>query len=102
MDKFRLAKATLEDYLYPTLTTPSQHRLEEDMIVAIEAIEKQIPLKVAYAVRSDGEYDKSLPYCYKCGNKVKDQLYCENCGQKLDYSGYQDTKDIMMAILEGK
>lgn len=51
--------------------------------LAISSCEKQIPMKVKHPINSDGEENKKVTYCYKCGTNVKNQLYCHNCGQKL-------------------
>lgn len=62
--------------------------VEEAILVACEAMEKQVPKKLERnAVGSI--------YC-KCGivlntkNKMKVLYYCHNCGQKIDWSGITD------------
>ena len=46
-------------------------------VMAIEALEKQIPKKVI--VRGLGQR-----YCLVCGFGGANDLYCRKCGQKLD------------------
>lgn len=58
----------------------------EEMNIAIEALEKQIPCKLAPKSSKKAE----LPVCGKC-NGIMDLMqgelnYCHNCGQKIDWS----------------
>lgn len=50
---------------------------KEAMLIAMEAVNKQIPQKIVKAK------DKSQQ-CPKCGSLVNGQ-YCKNCGQRLNY-----------------
>ena len=54
----------------------------EENLVAIEALEKQIPKK------PDFTEDKEFALCPCCNGKglLNKQKYCDNCGQKLDWS----------------
>ena len=71
----------------PLNTTKGE--LAEAMRMAIQALEKQVPIKV----KNSGE---SIPfewYCPDCGELLCDDgykdtyiKYCEHCGQKLDWS----------------
>lgn len=56
----------------------------EEMNIVIEALEKQIPCKLAPKTSKKAE----LPVCGKC-NSVMDVMqgelnYCPNCGQAID------------------
>lgn len=58
----------------------------EEMKIAIEALGKQIPCKLAPKSSNKAE----LPVCGKC-NSIMDLAqgelnYCPNCGQKIDWS----------------
>lgn len=57
----------------------------EEMNIVIEALEKEIPCKLAPKSSKKSE----LPVCGKC-NSVMDVMqgelnYCPNCGQKIDW-----------------
>ncbi len=55
--------------------------------MAIEALEKQMPRKVAADIYDDGE----VSHICLCGAEVKEnQAYCDVCGQALDWSGEDD------------
>jgi len=54
--------------------------------IAIDAIEKQIPMKVRNPIDANGKYNKLVTYCYSCGETVKNMKHCCNCGQRLDWS----------------
>ena len=62
----------------------------ESLVLAIQAIEKQIPLKPQ--LESDGYSDGELVYdtwiCPKCGEDYEidfhDYKYCPECGQRID------------------
>ena len=55
-------------------------------IVAIEALEKQIPKK---PLNQSDEYDRTYGNCPCCGEMVVDYpddfRVCSNCGQRLDW-----------------
>ena len=58
----------------------------EEMNIAIETLEKQIPCKLAPKSSKKSE----LPVCGKC-NSIMDVVqgelnYCPNCGQAIDWS----------------
>ncbi len=58
----------------------------EEMKIVIEALDKQIPCKLAPKSSKKAE----LPVCGKC-NSIMDLMqgelnYCPNCGQKIDWS----------------
>lgn len=66
-------------------TPDGQLLLALDM--AIEALEKQMPRKVAADIYDDGE----VSHICLCGAEVKEnQAYCDVCGQALDWSGEDD------------
>lgn len=55
--------------------------------MAIEALEKQMPKKVAADIYDDGE----VSHICLCGAEVEEnQAYCDVCGQALDWSGEDD------------
>lgn len=58
------------------------NEIEEAFIVAIEALEKQLPKKPIMTE------DKQFALCYCCNGKglLDKQVYCDNCGQKIDWS----------------
>ena len=53
--------------------------------LAIDALEKQIPMKVRHPIDADGQYNKLVTYCFSCGETIKDMKYCYNCGQKFNW-----------------
>ena len=65
-------------------------RVLEPLNIAVEATEKQIPLKPQ--LESDGYSDGELVYdtwiCPKCGEDYEidchDYKYCPECGQRID------------------
>ena len=61
--------------------------------MAIQALEKQIPMKVLYSY--DDTVDENWCSCPICCSGLgwyhgKHYKYCMNCGQKLDWSGGLD------------
>ncbi len=51
--------------------------------MAIEALEKQVPKKVA----ADIYYDGAVSHICLCGAEVEEnQAYCDVCGQMIDWS----------------
>ena len=42
-------------------------------------------MKVKCPIDANNEYNKSVTYCFSCGETVKDMKYCCNCGQRLDW-----------------
>ena len=65
----------------------------EAIKIAIQALEKQVPMKV----KNSGEripFERYCPACVEllCDDGYKDTYikYCEHCGQKLDWSGGVD------------
>ena len=51
--------------------------------MAIEALEKQVPKKVAANIYDDGE----VSHICLCGAEVEEnQAYCDVCGQMIDWS----------------
>lgn len=63
--------------------------LQESIDVAIQALEKQIPLKLLYSY--DDSVDENWCSCPICCSGLgwahgKHYKYCMNCGQKLDWS----------------
>lgn len=51
--------------------------------MAIEALEKQVPKKVAADIYDDGE----VSHICLCGAEVEEnQAYCDGCGQMIDWS----------------
>ena len=66
-------------------TPDGQLMLALDM--AIEALEKQVPKKVAADIYDDG----GVSHICLCGAEVEEnQAYCDVCGQALDWSGEDD------------
>lgn len=62
-------------------TPDGQLMLALDM--AIEALEKQVPKKVAADIYDDGE----VSHICLCGAEVEEnQAYCDVCGQMIDWS----------------
>ena len=59
----------------------------EALGIAIQALEKQIPMK------PDFTEDKEFALCPCCNGKglLNKQKYCDNCGQKLDWSDDNET-----------
>ena len=65
--------------------------IPESLKLAINALEKQIPMKVVE--------ERNIYLCPNCGSSAEtdcgdDMLdyrlnYCDNCGQKLDWSDYE-------------
>ena len=67
----------------------TKDELAEAMRMAIQALEKQVPMKV----KNSGERIPFEWYCTACGELLCDDgykdtyiKYCEHCGQKLDWS----------------
>ena len=65
----------------------------EAIQIAIQALEKQVPMKV----KNSGERIPFEWYCPACGELLCDDgykdtyiKYCEHCGQKLDWSDDND------------
>ena len=61
--------------------------MEEELDIAIKALEKQIPKK---PINQSEEYDRTYGNCPCCGEMVVDYpddfIVCSNCGQRLDWS----------------
>jgi len=66
---------------------PYECRYKDAINVAIKALEKQIPKKIAIQEESDGDYHFVCPICnvflslYYKNDKEK---HCYNCGQRLE------------------
>ena len=60
-------------------------KMKEFYDLAINALKKQIPMKVRSPIDANGQYNKLVIYCYSCGKTVRDMKYCYNCGQRLDW-----------------
>ena len=67
----------------------TKEELTEAIRMAIQALEKQVPMKV----KNSGERIPFEWYCSTCGELLCDDgykdtyiKYCEHCGQKLDWS----------------
>ena len=72
---------TGEDYPIELQNQDNQD-LYKANLVAIEALEKQMPARIE---RSN---TRAYGYCSECGKVFWDKWeneYCENCGQKLDW-----------------
>ena len=78
----REAIAELRRRAYRTTCYGNKVLEHEENLVAIEALEKQIPKK------PDFTEDKEFALCPCCNGKglLNKQKYCANCGQKLDWS----------------
>lgn len=61
----------------------ASYKMAVALLVAKQAIEKQIPKKVVWKPLGDG---LSLPYCSTCGNIVIYSSYCDKCGKAIDWS----------------
>ena len=67
----------------------TKEELSEAMRMAIQALEKQIPMKVLHSY--DDSVDENWCSCPICCSGLgwehgKHYKYCMNCGQKLDWS----------------
>ena len=65
--------------------------------MAIEALEKQIPIQVGYKQKQYGEYF----YCPECRHTVKwirDYEYCAYCGKAIEFPDLvsKDTNDLWL------
>jgi len=76
---------------FQSIMTQPHNRLyfEQSLIEAngkaIEALEKQIPVKPIKGRRSIAfPYDSDMAFCPKCGNLAVGAFYCDWCGQSLD------------------
>ena len=78
----REAIAELRHKAYRTTCYGNKVLEHEENLIAIEALEKQIPKK------PDFIEDKEFALCPCCNGKglFNKQKYCDNCGQKLDWS----------------
>ena len=72
---------TVEEAIKVLSNTPHEYgNYEPACIMAIEALEKQIPKKPTRA-------NSWQPWKCECGNAVMDDSnYCKKCGTKLDWS----------------
>ena len=67
----------------------TKEELAEAMRMAIQALEKQIPMKVLHSY--DDSVDENWCSCHICCSGLgwehgKHYKYCMNCGKKLDWS----------------
>ena len=84
MNSNKMALKYLKDLkkLLPNLS------LIEAINIALPALEKQIPVKVAHITRFyDKEVEKwaHVGRCPKCWHSCAEGEYCPKCGQKLDW-----------------
>jgi len=70
---------------FKNLKKTISNKYVESYDLAIDALEKQMPMKVKYPINKDGEFNKLVTYCFSCGETIKDMKYCYNCGQMLDW-----------------
>ena len=55
--------------------------LNEALVMAINALEKQIPKKPI-----KDKYVPELDFCPECGTEVTNCNYCPHCGQKINWN----------------
>jgi len=72
-------------YTQDMATTIRVHNEIDAYNLAINALEKQVPLKVHYPINESGKTNYKAPYCFKCGTHLHSVLYCPHCGQKIDW-----------------
>lgn len=70
--------------------TDENPRMKRFYELAIDALIRQIPLKVKHLINMNGKYDKTIKCCYSCGNIVSQVKYCNNCGRRLDWEEFID------------
>jgi hypothetical protein len=67
--------------------------IEEELSIAIEALEKQIakkPIIINFYDKTDDSYVR-VSRCSRCEEYVyRGEIYCSKCGQKLDWSETDD------------
>lgn len=96
MRKMRDAyNATLRSLPQKTRERSDYNNYVDAFLVAIEALEKQLPKRPRENGMSDGLIKKTKYYtCQTCGNCLLTEMmnerqntnYCWDCGQKLDWS----------------
>ena len=74
-----------QKYLCEKTGTVSKIELGEALIVAIEALEKQIPMtvKITTSTKRCGKCNRQLS---GIGNIHPERNYCTKCGQAIDWS----------------
>lgn len=61
---------------------PISDKNKNRYIIMVEALEKQIPKKIAYQIGKNGMKHEKCP---TCGSFCVFGRYCSECGQKLDW-----------------
>ena len=88
-DKLIINEAEAIECLKSNKPTIGYVMLQESIDMAIQALEKQIPMKVLHSY--DDSVDENWCSCPICCSGLgwehgKHYKYCMNCGQKLDWS----------------
>ena len=58
---------------------------EVDFILALNALDKQIPKKVNISLKGTTDWNTKC-HCPNCHSMVSHGKYCSNCGQALDFN----------------
>lgn len=80
--------ATLRSLPQKTRERSDYNNYVDAFLVAIEALEKQLPKKPDIMDHILGDINFKCPTCkseYIC-EKENEPLYCQNCGQRIDWS----------------
>ena len=76
-------KEALESLKYEVYEEGHCSYIEEELDIAIKALEKQIPKKVVNRAKRN---DVLVANCPACRCVVLSRPYCARCGQRLDWS----------------
>lgn len=86
MDNIKFAIEYLKNNSHKMIEDNNNYAVQATNI-AIEALEKQIPMKPEYEDNEDGYFE-----CNRCAATIgytdekESHIYCLNCGQKLDWN----------------
>lgn len=82
-------------YLISDDCTDTQHDYADEIVLAIEVLEKQAPKNIANKQKSECPEDTAIygeqaifgkcPVCGSLQNIMWDNAYCGNCGQHIDW-----------------
>jgi len=67
---------------------------ECEISIAIEALKKQIPMRVTRYIRNRSKEVIGMGNCPNCDDIVTERSsYCHKCGQRLDWGGEREDND---------